>query len=273
MIIPTQEEFNVLVDKILYGDEFPYTELIAFIDSVVRPAAEAWCNKYGNRGKFTPDEILQDVYLRVSKKCITHFFLRNGANEAPNRDPLQFAKWVAKIYINIRHDTVKRYLNYIQRYCPVDEEREDYYFFETSNISDVEEVCSNRQEVSMLFDIVMDMDTAVHKKLTWFGLYLITFTYGITKIEATRLLVSLCGDKTLYQMRQILVGYAQSLVWLDITDDEVRKIDDALDKDYDHARKVGDAQYKEFFMKKGGRASVSDWVNKLNDALRQEIKE
>jgi hypothetical protein len=102
-------------------------------------------------------------------------------------------------------------------------------------------------------------------------------------------------------MRDYVYAHDKKLKWLDISEEQKRYIDDALNATYDereldeedeestsvsessqdkmknekaeNRRPLvwGDVKYATFFMKKGGKASVSDWVNKINKMIRRRV--
>jgi hypothetical protein len=48
-----------------------------------------------------------------------------------------------------------------------------------------------------------------------------------------------------------------------------RHLQEALDAPYDRQRCYGHVKYREFFMKKGGKATISDWVNRMNSMIKR----
>lgn len=52
---------------------------------------------------------------------------------------------------------------------------------------------------------------------------------------------------------------------------KIEKINKDLEVKFKN-RPIGEAKYKECFMKKRGKVSISDWVNRMNNLIERRIK-
>ena len=72
-------------------------------------------------------------------------------------------------------------------------------------------------------------------------------------------------------MRDILVNAAGRLPWLSLSMEQKKRIDRQLALPFDGGKTYGETTYSTFFMKKGGKATISDWVNRMNERIRRVL--
>ena len=74
-------------------------------------------------------------------------------------------------------------------------------------------------------------------------------------------------------MKNALFKVGGRISWLGISEHRKKRIEEALAKPYkDENRALGEVTYKELFMKKGGKATISDWVNRMNEMIKRVMK-
>ena len=72
-------------------------------------------------------------------------------------------------------------------------------------------------------------------------------------------------------MKDILFDFVKRVEWIVVTPAQIQKINHALNAELND-KHIGEIKYKDFFMKKGGKASISDWVNRMNRLIESRIK-
>lgn len=77
---------------------------------------------------------------------------------------------------------------------------------------------------------------------------------------------------TLSEMWASVTAASARIPWLKIStaaDDRLRKM---LAAPFSKDVRYGDMVYADFFMKKGAKASISDWVNRINSGLKEKLR-
>ncbi len=128
-----------------------------------------------------------------------------------------------------------------------------------------------RERLAEAFDIVLDSDCKIYKVLTWLAMSLFIIKYDIKRSESSAIVVTAFSDKTLFDMRDVLLKMVQRIDWITINKQQLDKINTALNAEY-RGYKIGQFRYSDFFMKKGGKASISDWVNRMNRLIESRVK-
>ncbi len=258
----SEQEFHTMVEELLYREKAVFTTLCDIATRELRSSIRRWCALDDTlRGKGHEEDILQEVHLRLIKTTVSHFLLREEDGTV-NMDPAGFRAWMFQVAKNITRDFADKLRRVSGNTTGLD------------GISDREAAAENMsleriQELSRAFDIVLDADVQVYKVLTWLAQGVYILSEGVSKIESNGMIVDAFGEKTLFQMRDMLLEAAGRISWLQIHPAQLEKIDEALNKPYDDHRVYGQVQYQEFFMKKGGKATISDWVNRMNSMIKR----
>ena len=255
----SEQEFHIMVDELLYREEASFTMLCSIAESVLRPSLRRWCAADDTlRGKNYEEDIMQEIHLRLIKTTVSHFLLRDGDGTV-NMDPKGFEAWMFRVAQNIKRD----FANRIRRIR-----------MKTTDLVELsEEPCEDGPdrlgELARAFQIVLDADVQVYKVLTWVAQCLFIVELDVTKIRSNELIVSTFGEKTLGEMRDMLLTASRSVRWMQIRPEQLEKMDRALQTSYDEDRCYAQVPYREFFMKKGGKATISDWVNRMNSMIKR----
>lgn len=266
----TAEEFEQMIAELTNPSGASFQTLCLIADKTLRQTVQHWCaNDPVLSGKDMVNDIMQEIFCRLIKTCVTHFLLRNDCNGQINRDPVGFQKWMFTVARNIKKDVSNH------------SRRDDYNTTSLGKCTDVSTLDSvaaldeRKQHIMVLkeaFSIVLNSDVRVYKVLTWLAqcLYIIQFDYS--KIESNDKLIEDFSEKTLFEMRDILFEWAKKTEWMHISSEQKNKIDQMLNMPFQKETHIGDIKYKDFFMKKGGKASISDWVNRMNNLIESRIK-
>ena len=73
----TEQEFHQMLFELTRGDAVCYNTLIKIAEKTLYKSVCSWCNQ-------TPvlrnceEDIMQEIYIRLIKKCVTGFIMRDG---------------------------------------------------------------------------------------------------------------------------------------------------------------------------------------------------
>ena len=252
-----------MTNELLDEEPVCYDMLCHIVDQTLRRAVSTWCyNDFDLRGKGLEEDILQDIQLRVIKAVVPFFLLREGTL---NNDPVGFQKWLYTVGANIKRDYSNRFRKQLFSETEIDERIPG---------GETEEILISKERIALLsraVDIVLNSDTRIYKILTWFAQSLLMLRLDVTKIESNLLILSRFSETTLSEMLSILLAEAKSLPWLVIGGETVERLRSALLEKREDGIPFGACQYQDFFMKKGGKATISDWVNRINHSIAKQV--
>lgn len=260
----TTEEFNIMLEEMLGGDMASHDMLCTILEKSLRPAVNRWCRAnellYGQA-----DDIMQEIHARIIKTCIPFFLLREDMGGRVNNDPEGFRKWIFTVARNITQD----YLTDLQvddnNLLPIEDGAE---VPDSQGAIDAREAEAARIEtLKKAFSIAIDADAKVYIVLTWLAQSILMIDLDVSKIRSNDLIVEKFERMTLAEMYGALLLWAERIPWLTFTDRQNDRICAALEAPYDGTRTYGEVEYRTFFMKKGGKASISDWVNRMNNRI------
>lgn len=262
----TNEEFGVMVNELLYQEEVSFDMLCYIAEKSLKPTVIHWCQSDDSlRGRGYEEDILQEIYMRLMKTTVDYFLLRQGPDGPINDNPQGFHSWMFKVAMNIKRDFSNRIRQHDFRTDELDEQ------------SDIEWTDDERNEAERLetlkgaVSIVLESDAGVYKTLTWLAQFVFMLRHDVSKIKSNDMIVDAFEHKTLNEMFQMIVDAAKSISWLEINEKQHRKIVEALNAQWDEDTVYGDVEYGTFFMKKGGKKSISDWVNRMNNTIRRSM--
>ena len=257
----TEQEFHQMLFELTRGDAVCYNTLIKIAEKTLYKSVCSWCNQ-------TPvlrnceEDIMQEIYIRLIKKCVTGFIMRDGVL---NDDSEGFKNWMFTVAKNIKNDFAKK-LGTKELYEPNTPEGEL-----------PEGVCVDSGEndfdydmLNRYFYIVLNADSNVYIPMTWVAMMLIIAKGGMTKIEATDALINICDCMTLDMMFEFIIKHSESIIWLNLNEQQLDAVKAKLDETDSDGVRFGDRRYSDFYMKKGAKASVSDWLNRMNSRIAKE---
>ena len=70
----------------------------------------------------------------------------------------------------------------------------------------------------------------------------------------------------------LVVEQATAIPWLQLERSQILTIKARLDEECSDGCRMGEKVYSDFYMKKGAKASISDWVNRMNNHVVKEEK-
>ena len=265
----SDDEFQKMVFEITTQEHPDYSMLCNIASKQLWPYIKRKCAGCASiRRRNAEEDVMQEIHCRLIKTCVTGFFLRCGSTSV-NTDPDEFCKWMYTVARNIFLDYANMMNGIDLRTRPIEEGEEIPVTPQPIFDQDQEEV---QDKLRRAFAIVIESDNSIYKILTWLAQCIVVLRADITRIQSNDILIDEFSEKTLYEMRDIITAFAKEVPWLLISETQLKRIDDALDKEFDAHRRVGEVQFKSFFMKKGGKGSISDWVNRMNGMIVRRMQ-
>lgn len=260
-----------MVEQLLGGEQATFAMMYYIADKTLRPAVRRWCaDKRLLAGLQLEDDIMQDVQLRLTKTCVSHFLLRNGADNPVNYDREGFRNWLFVVARNVLKD-------YLRRMKPLYAPDGAYPAQATYGIPGdaliAQEITRERMDtLNAALCIALEADASVYKTLVWLAQLLFMLEQDVTRIQSSEMLIREFSQKTLRDMWHTLLAASEKLPWLALSGRHRLKIENDLCAPWDEHRTYGQVRLSEYFMQKGARQSVSDWTNRLNTAIRRSWK-
>lgn len=263
----TEEEYKVMITELTDPEHPSFDMLCTIAEKTLRSQIRGWCSADPDlRGMGLEEDILQEVFIRLIRTAVNGFLIRADRGGAINEDPDEFRNWMCEVARNIKRDTASSIRRRKHRFDEFDDGDADQYPDE-STVTD-EALAYKRERLQTAFRIALDSDKEVYILLTWLAQNLIVLRYNIDKIGAIRLMVDVLSDKTLFELKRIVFVLAQQVRWIRIEPAQADRIACALRTDY-NGMPIGQYKYKDFYMKKGGKASISDWIFRMNQLIER----
>jgi len=255
----TPDEFQIALRELFVEEPACFDTLCVIAEKELMPAIRGWCaDDNALRGRDCECDIMQDTLVRIIKYCITGFFLRDGRN-SPNTDMQEFCRWIYTVARNVKRD----YSNSYRERIIVD------YSELEGRIGDElgEEFVG--EELASVFDITFSLKMGVHKLLAWLAVSVVILNETDKRNVATEIVVNRFGKATLDEMLEFLLRELRRYPNLLPTDSELAGIRKLLDEPDELGVRTGDRPFYTFFMAKGGKYSVSDWLHKINQLIKR----
>ena len=263
----SNDDFRILVEELLGREKISYDMLCHLAERELRPLVRRLCRcEPCLRGRDLENDIMQEVSIRLIKTTISHFLLKSGSNGEVNYDPVGFRKWMVTVAVNIKNDYANRERRHDFKNLPMDE-RILALEVESTEISD-----ERIETLKTAFSIVIASDVQVYKVLTWIAQFIFIIGHDVSKIQSNEMILSAFGEKTLFEMYSMLLSAGKDIPWLVVSEEQKKKIESALNSPRDEISVFGNVKYKDFFMKKGGKPTISDWVNRMNNLIKRVMK-
>lgn len=256
----TCEDFNIMVNELLFRDIPSYDKLCEIAQKELKGKIASWCYSDTRlRGKCCEDDIMQDTCIRLIKYTVNNFLLHENVIGPYNNDPEGFCSWMYTIAKNIKEDTAKKVMD-MGKY-DIDEPGTE----PPPSTPDTENMIEILQDA---FTKVLDANISIYKTLTWIAQFVLILRYKIDRIDSTKVILERFGDRPLSEVFGLVFEEAKRIVWLRFTPEQLMKIINALNTTKPDGRTYGETPYREFYMNyrgaPSGEKSVSDWINRVN---------
>lgn len=267
----SRDEFNIMIEQLMDESNVKFDMLCSIADKILRSTVVHWCaNDPSLCGKQLEDDIMQEIYIRLIKTCKSSFLLRNGVDGEINNVPDGFKSWLFKVALNIKRDYANAVRNRGFKERGFTDGEEETFAADSDSAEYTEERC---ELLKAAFEIVLNSDNKVYKVLTWIAQCLFVLEFDITKIQSNGMIIDRFSTKTLREMYMIVLDSSKRIPWIVISARQQSKIEAQLAKPWTDGRVYGQVRYDEFFMKKGGKATISDWVNRMNNLVKRVVRD
>ena len=264
----TEQEFEKMISELTDESHPSFDTLCAIAEKTLRSRVRYWCaTDSALAGKKLEDDIMQEIFLRLIKTTVTGFLFRKENNGEINNDPDGFKSFMFTVAERIKIDTANAERKRDSRTRGFIDGEEEKIPDESGDGGDE----YRRERLAEAFNIVLESDAGVYKVLTWLAQSLFIIELDITKIRSNDAIISAFSEKTLFEMRDTVLEFAKKVDWITVSDEQIKRINKALNAAAGDKR-TGDIKYKDFFMKKGGKATISDWVNRMNKMIESRMK-
>lgn len=269
----TRDEFNVMVNELLYKDPISFDMLCQIAEKTLRPSVANWCKTEDClRGRGYEDDIMQEIYLRLMKTTVDYFLLRDDIEGPYNDNPEGFEDWIFFVAKNIKRD----FANKIRNRDFTTDDIDDPAIGEIPSGDYEDDTEENVDRLKQAFSIVLSSDVGIYKVLTWLAQFIFILELDISKIKSNELIIAAFENKNLYDMYDMILTASNKIPWIVITREQNEKILEALRKKRTGNVSYGETKYKDFFMKHNGevsgKKSISDWMNRMNDMIKRRVE-
>lgn len=263
----TEEEFHKMLAELISGNPDGYVTLYHIAEKTLKRTVTGWCNA-NKLTKGYEEDVMNDIHLRLIKKCVTGFLKKDGV---VNDDPNGFKNWLFTVAKNIYIDFAKSRGKI--PFDTIDASNEDAPEIEIED--DDNELYSDSDydydTLNAYFEYAFESSSDVHITMTWIAVMLAVLRGGLNRSEATVYITNIFKNSTMDEILDFIIKNSSQVLWLNISDDLIGKIKAKLDKTDSEGCRIGGRKYSDFYMKKGDRSSVSDWVNRINNRIIREM--
>lgn len=264
------EEMQKIRQEILIQTPPSYTTLLRLVYERLRPTVARFCRQdMRMEGDSHTDDVMQAVCVRLLQTVVPRYFLRAGTEAAGSTDADAFAAWIVTVAHNVQRDYAQAEYRRRVRELPLAEEAENFLPDEDTRQDGEAEYAG--ELLCRAYAVVLQADAQVYKVLTWLAYSLFMIEADLSGKESKAAVCRAFSGKTLYEMRDILISASAKLPWLSLSKEQKARIDIQLEKPFDGQKTYGETTYSTFFMKKGGKATISDWVNRMNEQIRRVL--
>ena len=266
-----EEKFHQVIEGFRRQDESVKPILVEITNAAVAKVVNKWAS-----GRAPSDAVefkenaYQDINAHVWKKFLFGFLMKDGPEGQINDNLYSYIAWARTAAENVLRDKYRKEVRYKKAQDIVVEKAVDSDLT-TCNLG--EKRTEAKEQLKSAFDIVLSRDIEIYKVLTWIAEFLLVLEYNADMIGIRELIEVSFADVTLDEMARLLEWRADDFEWLEMSSEQKQKVSQALDKPWKDGRRYGDVKYKECFMKKGGRYTISDWINRVNNLVRRSYNE
>jgi DNA-directed RNA polymerase specialized sigma24 family protein len=269
----TLEEFDTMVQEILYQEPSSYDMLCRITVRTVMPLIRKFCSSVPClKWRGLEEDFAQDVCVLAMSGVVDKFLLKDGVNAPVNYAPEGFGPWLNEVARNWILDYIRRNKGRIT--VPLEEELLLVLGEDTDDIWDLEE---RRERLKKALELVLDAYAGIYKVLTWLAMFTFMLGEDISKIESNDRIVAAFEERTLNEMYEMICAEAVRIPWMQISPERDAAIRKALREPFDEDRTYGEVTYSGFYMKyqgaPSGKKSISDWVNRMNGIIRKQLTE
>lgn len=254
-----------IVEEVVFTTPSQFDTLLFFVDKLCKARVEYLCfhNDALKSGGFE-DDIMQNIRCRVVKYSERNFFCR-ADREGVNNNPAELKKWLSTVTTNCVKDCAKKVRK--RRFKETDED-------EAGNISVFPKNNANEYVIDKIYqslDIVIFADVKIYKTLCWIAMAEFMIVLNATKIKVTDLIVEKFSDMPLEAMYSFLKKTSSYIPWINISENQDMHIREKLNALNKEGKRFGSLNFGSFYMEKGAKKSISDWLNRMNSLVKKKV--
>lgn len=257
----TQEEYNEMIQELLYTTPVCFDTMLRIAEKTLKPYVRKLCaGDSFLRGRQCEDDIMQLIYIRLVKTCVTNFLYRE---ERQNDSPEEFRAWMFCVAKNIFLDYIRKN----HRMYANEEEIPETGVKEPS--TETPELDALHTQLNKVFSAALGVRSAVPKLLSWIALQILVLEYVDTQIEANHVLAEKFSAMTMDELMEWILFQAKAIPWLELDRQQMDSVRKRLDDPYDGKRRLGDVPFGETFR---DIAMISDWTYRMNTKIKEVMK-
>ncbi len=284
-MVITNEEFQKMADELLNPEKAKFDTLCVIAKKVLEGRVKRLCvNSDLLRGGNHEEDIMNCIYLRLMKTVKTDFLYHEKRVGDINFDPEGFRKWLYTVAAN-EVCNYTRMLNKTRR-DPYEVLPYDFYIMAKSGEGEDDTITreiviaddgytdiETKSQLQHVFDKALKISANPYKILTWLMSFVIQLVTKCNKIEANKIIINLYENSTLGLIYDEVIFYTDLLPWLTFSDKQKEFLWDKLRKVCKNGIPYYAAVYSWFYMKKGRTETLSDWINRINAAIKEDIRD
>lgn len=260
-----EEYMDKIVEEVVFTTPSRFDLLLLFVDKLCRSKVGYLCSQSDVlKGKKYEDDIMQSIRMRVVKYSERTFFCRED-REGINNSPVEFKKWLSTVTKNC----VKDYAKKVRKRMFKEADEDEALLISTANDKDVSEYTTERIKKS--FDIVVSASVSVYKILCWLAMAEFMVLLNTTKIKVTDFIIEKFSKMSLDSMYDCLKKVNSFISWMPISDEQDFYIREKLDDVGKNGMRLGSMPFESFYMEKGAKKSISDWLNRMNSLIKKKV--
>lgn len=264
----TDEEFQQMICEV-DCDNPKYETLCKIADKVLTPTAIKWCSGGILKGRYTPEDLMNDIHIKLIQKISTGFLRNYRSGGDINNNPDGFNSWLFEVAHNLIFDKTKKAKSKQGKDVKYEAADKEPHYLE-EDFDEEEEI--RQQALTKAFNIVLNSDRKVYITLTWIAQSLFVIQYDLKRPEATEKIIKEFQSKSLFDMWKIILAFSKQVPWLIVTPAQRQRISTALCSPMKDDILLGEVRYEEFFMSKGDKQTISDWVNRIDNMIKGRMK-
>lgn len=270
-------EIRQMFDKILAEDVTYYEDLAKIVYGYLKKPIRAWCSADSRlRGRQLEGDILNEVYMIISKKIVTHFLRRGGFDAPINDDPEGFARWMKTVAANHVRNVAE--MQGRRQTVPIEPPENDdgsvrYGYKEPSSEDHDEELEAKRELISAALDVVLDKRSEAYIILAWLAVSFHVLENNVQNHIAIRMVVDEYSEKPLFEVRDAVYEFADRSVCFYISPENRAQLDRSLEELHECGRRRGKMRWEELYINNNGRGTLSRWISRMNEYIRQRMKD
>ena len=262
-----------------------YTSLMLFAKKKFKNKVNRWCQQVETKvGSDMEDDLFQEICVDLCKGTKRRFFCKDDTPFDTTKTLYEFQAWTKTVGVNALKKFIAKnsFWDMIVFDNPLgfsenpDEGDDEGSFVDTEDTTDDFEATIERDyfstKLSKAIRIVFDLKTEPHMVLSWLAVSIVIAAGAYERHEAGKVVDAFFKDDTLYEMFDYIIPLMKNLDWFKISDDELNEQRARLDAVHEKTGKpIGEMKFCEFYQKKGGRASISEWFTRTSGQVTKKI--